>query len=368
MNPETWLQTWQTERMLTHCSACDWLLLAPPTADLAACPHCGQALEQLDETAARPVYTYPPERTIPFVLTPEQARQRLTEFAKKARLAPPDLQATHLHGRMQAIYLPFWLVDADVQAQWQAEVGYNYQVVSHKEQFQGNQWRTQQVQETRVRWEPRLGALQRHYANQVAPALEEHTQIAKSLGGIERTSPQPYAAEQIAQTWVRLPNRPPEDAWSDAEVGLLQTAVGECQKAAAADHIRQFKWAAEFQNAHWTQQLYPVYTSYYVDEAGRRYGVYVQGVNGRLAGRRVVSQPRSKRWALGIGVAAGGLFALSLLLLLLALLLPPLVLLAGVGFVVACVTAVAALAPIIYAHQINNAPENRHALNLTGAR
>jgi len=51
---------------------------------------------------------------------------------------------------------------------------FNYEVVSHQERFSQNQggWNSQEVTETRVRWELRRGRLDRVYSNNPIAALE----------------------------------------------------------------------------------------------------------------------------------------------------------------------------------------------------
>ena len=171
----------------------------------------------------------------------------MTQFAKKSWFAPADLTPQNLNARLQAIYLPFWLVDASAQARWQAEVGFDYDIVSHQEKYSDSGWQSRKIKETKIRWEPRVGTLQRRYDNRPAPALEEHTQWRQLLGSFRTESPQPYQAEALADVMVRLPNRPPDDAWPDAEASIKAAATTEVRQASNAEHIREFRWSAEYQ-------------------------------------------------------------------------------------------------------------------------
>ena len=86
--------------------------------------------------------------------------------------------------------VPVWLVDGEVQAEWRAEAGYHYQVVSHQDRYEDRRggWSSREVKETRTRWEPRLGRLKRAYQNLRAPALEE-----QAPGRLRRHGePQPF--------------------------------------------------------------------------------------------------------------------------------------------------------------------------------
>jgi hypothetical protein len=309
----------------------------------------------MDETADKPIYTQPPEMVLPFKVEPGDAQQKLSLFAQKAWFAPPDLKAEKLHGRLQALYLPLWLVDADVQAQWQAEMGFDYQVVSHKEAYQNSQWRTQEVKETRIRWEPRLGTLQRHYDNRIAPALEEQALIEKQIGRFDWQGARTYQPDAIAQALVRLPNRPPDDAWSDAQIAFTQAAGEECKQAASANHVRQYQWQPHFTGTHWTQLLYPIYATYYTDDEGKTHPLTIHGLTGQLAGRRQASMKKARRWSLGIGAVAAAVFIVSFILFLAGFVYEVAIAAAGLVFMVGLVTAVATFIPLLAAWYLNSA-------------
>lgn len=363
---ENWTSTWQTDLTLAGCEHCDWIFLLAPQHLPLRCPHCAQQeLTTLDETADKPIYTQPPELMLPYQVDANQARQKLTAFAKSGWLAPPDLKDKNLHGRLRPIYLPMWLVDADVQAQWQAEMGYDYDVISHKEDFRNGKWHTREVKETRIRWEPRLGRLQRPYQNRRAPALEEQAEIEKKLGKLNLDSQQPYQAQAVQNTLIRLPNRAPDDAWSEAEMAFKYAAAAECRQAAAANHIRQYKWQPDFSGQNWTQLLYPIYTTYYQDDENKNHILYLHGQTGTLVGVRKASMKRARKWSFAIGAVAAVLFFFSFMAFLLGFFLSDaLFLLAGMALIGGMVTAVTAFIPILYAWSINRAVKESQSLNL----
>jgi hypothetical protein len=168
-------EAWGAPLVAVVCETCDWTFLAPPSADLGRCPHCSRpGLTPLDSGLSQLPYTQPPELTLPHALDPAQLGQAIQTFARGIPYPPQDLTPSTLQRRLQRVYLPMWLVDASVQANWKAEAGFDYQVVSHQDQYSGSGWTSQQVKEGRIRWEPRLGRLERSYANLAAPALEDH--------------------------------------------------------------------------------------------------------------------------------------------------------------------------------------------------
>ena len=358
----TWTETWGRDLQLAGCEVCDWLYLLPPDRLPLRCPHCGRAqLTPLDETADRPVYTRPPELAVPFSVAPAKLESGIERFARDIWFAPLDLKPQTLLSRLQRLYLPVWLVDTRVEATWQAEVGFDYQVVSHQEKYANEQWHTREVKETRVRWEPRAGRLQRPYDNVMAPALEDQPEMDRRLGRYEHTAARLFGAADLDEALVRLPNRAADDAWREAVAALQQRAADECRQAAAADHLRDFRWSPAYHDQNWTQLLLPLYATYYLDDDDQPQTVLIHGQSGRVDGRRRASMKRAQWMTLRITAVAAVVFVLSLALALAGLsglVSADLLTYATIGLVAGIFIGAAAVAPIAIAWQFNKA--NRH--------
>ncbi|MEM7343520.1 MAG: hypothetical protein AAF485_04710 [Chloroflexota bacterium] len=350
---------WQTNLEGTICEACEWHYLVPEGQLPTRCPHCFQAdlvpLEEYDESLP---YHRPPELILPFEVSMKQVERNVETFANNIWFAPGDLTLQNLQGRLQRIYLPMWLVDSDVQAHWQAEAGFNYEAVSHRDRFNDNRggWESQKVTETRIQWEPRLGRLTRTYHNTIAPALEEHYQLQRDLGQYNIKEAKRYAAETITDSFIRVPNRLPEDAWSDAIPGIQAAAHQECQQASQADHLREFRWSAEYGNLNWTLLLLPMYVTYYLDDEQQPQQILIHGQSGKIEGQQRASMKRAQQTALYIAIAAIIIFGITLVLGALSFAVPPLFLLAAIGLVIALIVGLAALIPLVIVWRFNKTP------------
>jgi hypothetical protein len=268
----------------------------------------------MDETADSPIYTHPPELLLPFTASETTLENQLKQFASGIWIAPKDLTVPHLLGRLQPVYMPMWLVDAEVQAQWQAEVGFDYQVVSHREKNVNGRWHSQEVKKTKVRWDPRVGTLSRRYDNTAAPALDDYHDMMKRLVRYDHSQSQPY--QPVSDILVRLPNRPPQDAWSEVTAALHTLAGDDCRRASGGDHVRDFKWSANFGSQNWSQLLLPLYTTYYLDDEGKPQILLVNGQTGILDGRKRASMKRAFQLGTLVAVIAAVLFIVGLLLTL----------------------------------------------------
>jgi hypothetical protein len=335
------MQLKETIEILTDCRQCEAVYLLPEVGAAGPCPFCGGDLTPLADGAAHSV---PPELVVPFAAAPERLETQLEQFARSAWFAPADLNGAALRRRLRRLYWPMWLVDAETEAEWSAEVGFDYQVISHRERYDNGRWQTQEVREGRIRWEPRVGRLRRTYHNVAAPALEEHAGLRRRLGDYDLNVAAPYQPEQVADAPIRLPDRQPTDAWPDAEPAVFSTAMEECRRAATADHIRDYHWSPNYASHNWTLLLLPVWATFYRDDEGRLEPVLMHGQSGRLSGRRRSSFKRARRYTLAVAALAAALLVLGLLAAVAGSLRPELAPLAAIILLAA--VAVGLLAPL----------------------
>lgn len=347
---------WEVPLAATVCETCDTRYLLSPKCLPAACPYCiHSSLTPLPGAMDDPTSARPPELILPFTVSQESLVRCLQNFAGGIWFAPADLRPQTLIDRLQRVYLPLWLVDSQVEALWQAEAGFNYQVVSHQDSYDQNRggWTSREVTETRTRWEPRLGRLNRTYHNISTPALEAEARLEQRLGAYDLAGAQAYRPSSLAQAMVRLPDRLPDDAWPDTLPTFQASAAAECRQASRADHLRDFRWSPRYRNQHWTLLLRPIYTTFYLDDAGQPQLILIQGQTGRLSGRRRSSMKQAQRLALIIGGVGLVLFTASLLLAAAALYMPRLTPLAVSGMLIALILGLIALSPLFIAWQFN---------------
>lgn len=343
---------WGFPTQLLACENCNWSFLVHTEATHSKCPNCFQPkIHALDDPSE--LISYPPEQLIPFSVSNAVLQTGLERFEKAIPYPSRDLTRHTLTQRLERIYIPKWLVDCDVEATWQAETGFNYEVVSHQEEYQSGNWRTKEITKTQIRWELRVGTLKRHYANIAAPALTAFSHLKNVLGAYREGESVGYEPEHARRAAIRLPDRTREDAWPEAIPPLMDAGAAECQTAAQADHIRDFRWEAGYTNQNWTQRLLPMYATYYLDDDNNVCGVWINGQTGQIKGVRRASQKRAMTtalWMVGIGV---GLFLASLIIFVLGALFPLFPVFGALGMIISFVVGAGALVPIFRAWQFN---------------
>jgi hypothetical protein len=277
---------------------------------LATCPACLQAGVSAQPERQR---REPPELVIPFAVGAQQAGNALAEWAKGPWFRPDEMRAETLLSRLRPYYFPIWLVDGDVEATWQAEMGFDYQAASYREQYQGGQWVSDEITETRIRWEPRAGRLKRHYDNLSVPAIQDHETWMSRLGGYDYRSRTAYASQAIDRSVVRVPDQDPDAAWPSAEQMLNHAASLEVKSAGGADHIRNWTMRARYYHLNWTQMLAPAFVTYY-REREQSYPVWINGQSGHVYGIKILSQQKATITSLAMGGIAILLFLIGAVL------------------------------------------------------
>jgi hypothetical protein len=316
------------------------------------CPFC---LKGLVEQQPALVPEQPPEQMLPYAVSGDGVRAILERWAKGIWFRPSDMNTDVLTQRARRYLVPLWLVDGQVQAVWRADVGFDYQVVSFQDRYRdGTGWSSQEVQETRVRWEPRAGRLDRRYENLATPALDDHRQLIGRLGEYDLRQRAGYSPETVGA--VRIPTLEPGAAWPGAQAAFVRAAQAECQQAAGADHIRDFTIDAQYSNLNWTLLLLPAYVTCY-EEGERTWPVLINGQSGRVSGAQRASVRKARNTSLTIGAVALLLILLGGLLTLLGLVFPPLLIVGGVILLLGVLPALVAPIPAIAVWAFNRRAE-----------
>jgi hypothetical protein len=346
---------WGTPLTAVHCAHCGEAHLVKEVP--ARCPFC---LEGPVEPQPAYLPEEPPEQIVDYQVSGGELHAALERWSQGIWFRPGDMQADVLAQRARRYLVPLWLVDGRVQAEWRADVGFDYQVVSSQDRYRdGAGWSSQEVKETRVRWEPRVGRLERRYENIPAPALDGHRALMNRLGEYNLGRRSAYTPDLVVgadDVAVRIPTLEPEAAWPGAQAGFVRAARAECQEAAGADHVRAFTIDARYSGLNWTLLLLPAYITWY-EEGGRVWPVLVNGQIGHVSGARRASARKARNASLIIGGVALLLILLGGLLSLAGLLFPPLIAIGGVILLLGVLPALAAPIPAIAAWVYNRRSE-----------
>lgn len=348
--------TWQRNVFQIACTNCQtsFLLLEDSRKDI--CPNCLHPSISRAGKLTETSYLLEPEAVIPFQIDQPTISRQLAKFTQGIPYPPEDLTSKNISDRLIQLYLPVWYVDTSVAGQWHAEAGFNYDVVSHKDQYNQNssKWVSVELKETRINWEPRAGYLDKPFSNIPAPALEQESKIKLQLGEFSHDKAQPYLGTGIEETaYLELPNRDTDDAWVDAKAEIMNNGMELCRQACGADHIRNFKWQVEYGDNHWTLLLRPTFTSYYLDDNAKPHKIFINGDSGQLFGEKIGSMRRAQTRSLTFIIIAAIIFFIGLIAGGIGIVFPPLLIVGGLLLLSGTLVGLAAAIPIIQVWRFN---------------
>jgi hypothetical protein len=338
------------------CTNCQAVFFVRTAEVPEICPRCLHRSTATAVDTRSKTLQHTPELVIPFGIQESTITRAVDIFAAQIPYPPHDLTAANIAKRMRPHYLSAWLVDTEVEASWQSEMGFNYQVVSHQDRFNqaSNRWISQEIQETRIRWEPRLGSLSRKYQNIAAPALEDEKLIQRAVGEFDLAMAKPYESELLPENaYIEMPNRSTEDAWADAVIHLHKLAGEDCRLAGNADHIRNFRWEPRFDRNQWSLLLRPTYTSFYLDDDQQTHRIVIHGTTGALHGSRIASMQRAQTRALNLVILAAAIVFIGLLAGAAGLLFPPVIFVSAILILIGVGVGVGAVVPLVQVWQFN---------------
>lgn len=284
------------------CAACQRTFLGPNAG--ALCPLCGGGT--LAPQSAR-VHVAPPELVVPFGLGRQSLRAALERHLDGQRWPTRDMTLDLLDSRVEQVWWPIWLFDAACTGSFDAEVGFDMTVRSTEESFEDGSWSTRQVERQRVRWEPRLGTVNRSYHNAPVVALGEHAAMVDRLGDFPLGAARPPSS--APSSWILLPDRGPTEVWPEAVDALVHAVADEVAAAVDAPHVRGATVVADWSGVNATWALLPVYVTWYVDDKGKRRVWWVHGGTGRVWGPRL--RATRTAWLVALPIVLIGLLTLG---------------------------------------------------------
>jgi Zn finger protein HypA/HybF involved in hydrogenase expression len=270
---------WGTERRVLRCGPCGAELSVAPNALATTCPFCASNKVELiagDENALRP------QLVIPFAITGNELEKRVKEFLGKGWMHPGELVQLARVDRFAGLYLPYWLFDASVSADWEAEVG-----TDSTETYRDDDGNTQTRTVTHWQWKKghvdttftgvRIPGQQRLSAILIA-RIHDHFE----LPGLCAYDPGLLAGFQAQGYDIPLP-----DAWISGKAAIRELTDRACTSDADGDHVRNLSMQVAMHDETWRYAMLPVWVSTY-RYGGRTWQVMVNGQTGDVEGQKPV--------------------------------------------------------------------------------
>ncbi|MDR3577404.1 MAG: hypothetical protein P4L50_26375 [Anaerolineaceae bacterium] len=357
---ETVGHIWNIPYQPCGCPQCGQVLLVKTESIGKNCPNCGRS-KLIPQPAL--LRSEPPELVIPYQIQQANLASIYAGFTKGIWLHSDDFEVDKLLSNTTAVYWPMWLLDSDVSGDWQSEAGFDYQVETSHDIFTNSNWESQKVLENRIRWEPRVGQMKRHYDNIALQATTDYQKLLNLTGNYQLHYAIPFNPSFLKDSDIRVPDIQPENVWPTAKPALDKIVLEDCRKAADAHFLRNFTLHASYGSCNWTQLLFPVFITFYTDDAGNPQFIYVNGQTGKIGGPRLASQKKGWKSAAITAAVAISLLILALIFFGLAALLPLFSAFGVVLIVAAFITGLFAIIPAVWPWQWNRQQQDQKIIS-----
>lgn len=268
---------WGAARKSVKCTKCGAVTTLDPGAAAGACAFCGTPA--VVEAPPREDLVRP-EGVLPFRVTRDGAAQSFRRWLAGLWFRPGDLKSRSSLTRLQGVYIPYWTFDAATHSAWTAEAGYRHQVPVQVVE----NGRTVTRMETRTRWEPAAGTLERFFDDLPVPASrgvdagvarEIEPFPTAELLGYDPSYLSGFLAEEYG---VDLP-----EALASAEARMRAEIEAACAREVPGDTHRNLRVATQFSGVAYKSALLPLWIAAY-EYGGKPYRFLVNGVTGRTSG------------------------------------------------------------------------------------
>jgi hypothetical protein len=220
-----------------------------PRGPARSCPSCGAAVDLDPHLAAdRCAFCATPlvaldlgsheraDRVAPFVLTREQAADRLSDWLADRVMAPESVRSSRRPERLHGVFVPFYVFDADARSEYQGRVGIHwYRTETYTVVVNGKtQHRTRVVKETE--WFQTAGTHLGSYEDHLVSASKGLPEgEANALEPFDVGAALPYADERVSGFVVERPTVARSDAQRVASAELHAREQAAIQRWHPAD-------------------------------------------------------------------------------------------------------------------------------------
>lgn len=298
---ETEFVDWDEVKII-KCNSCGAEIVLNKYQTATNCEFCGASnIVVKDEVAG-----LKPNAILPFLISQEKAKASYLKWLKKKIFAPSDLKKKAKLNKLSGIYIPVWTFDTDANANYVARVGDTYTVTVGS----GKNRRV----ETRIRWRMTSGYVEEYYDDIAVEASQyvEQKDIYK-IGGFDTRNSVTYHKQFISGYEAERYSKGLDDCWEDATKIVDKKLESLARSQIVADVIDYVKLTPRYNNIKYKYVMTPIWFSNYLYRK-KRYGMLVNGRNGKTTGKSPLSWVKILLTTLACGGFATGLYFLLTML------------------------------------------------------
>ncbi|MDO5292864.1 MAG: hypothetical protein Q4F05_08955 [bacterium] len=272
---------WGVEKKTVICKACAAEIIYDALQTSGVCPFCGsnQVMEASTEK------TIAPGGVVPFQITDKQASENFHGWIKRKWFCPKLAKQSAKPKQFKGIYLPYWTFDTNTYSTYTAQYGKDHTTKDKDGNIQ-----------TETSWHNTSGRYQEFIDDQIVLASKNHDQrILDGLEPFHTEDNKAYKPEYVAGFISERYSIGLKDAWEVAKnkiINRLSSHISDkVREEHNADHVRDVRVNAEFQNITYKYLMLPIWISNfkYKDKV---YQFMVNGQTGKVSGKTPLSIPK----------------------------------------------------------------------------
>ena len=290
------------DRNVYICRSCGAAIETDDTTAATRCPYCDNEVLATDRMSG----SLRPNGLIPFAIDKDEAVRAVKAHFHRKPLLPRSFLAAHRLGRIQGIYVPFWLFDADVQG----GVDFDGTQVRHYSDNNYNYTET------------------KHYLVQVSGGMrfsripvdgseKMDDDLMDALEPFDYSGVKPFDAAYLSGFLADRFDEDPDKSLPRASDRMQAGAAAVMRGYADGNYVTLTPKRSHFDLRNTSVQyvLLPVYLLN-LEFKNKKYRFAVNGQTGKVVGELPVSKAISRLWFGGVaaGVTALGTFLTYLLL------------------------------------------------------
>ena len=273
-----------------QCASCGAEILCDDTTAATECPYCHNPVILGGRLSGQ----MRPHKIIPFKFSHEQAEAEFLKFACKKWFVPRDFKSQAHAQRITGIYYPFWVTDADTNAQMTARA-------TRVRTWRAGNYRYTETSHFRIH---RAGEI--HFEDIVTPAItEEDREMLNGILPFPSDSLEEFAMPRLQGFLAKKRNIESEQVreavkgrmMNYAQTLLCNTIYGYATVTPTAPRllVRQM---------HWDYTLMPIWLLNYPYK-GKTYTYAMNGYTGKVYGQLPVSGKKLALLGAIVGLAVG---------------------------------------------------------------
>ncbi len=266
------------------------------------CPKCGASNDFTDFLFARrceycntPLVTdymqeIEPSEILPFKIPEKEAKAIFKDWIGSLWFAPNELKSVvDTQRRLEGVYLPYWLFDADSVTAYSGMRGdAYYEMVNVRKTVNGVE-RVEQEQVRKIRWTPVSGIVKRDFTDlPISADISIAPSLLQKIEPWDSGSSKGFKDEYISGFEGREYGRGFDVCHDDAVTVMKSVIEMDIRRDIGGDEQRIENMDVRFSDEKFAHKLFPVWTTHFRYK-GKDYRYLINGFNGRVSGERPYS-------------------------------------------------------------------------------